>query len=149
MKITDLFREKTDKARSSAASALEVTSAAKDKASAARERAAAAKDKAAEARVRAAEIKDRFAPAIKELTDEAGSLAKEAESELKYLADRKKIGGGFGALIKKPAEDDILTMSRKARRKANKLERKAAKLERKLRKIEKKQIKALKKIENQ
>ena len=75
--------------------------------------------------------------------------AKEAESELKYLADRKKFGGGFGALIKKPAEDDILTMSRKARRKANKLERKAAKLERKLRKIEKKQIKALKKIENQ
>ena len=49
----------------------------------------------------------------------------------------------------KQIEDDILAMSRKARRKANKLERKAAKLERKLRKIEKKQIKQLKKLEKQ
>ena len=47
------------------------------------------------------------------------------------------------------SEDDILAMSRKARKKANKLERKAAKLERKLRKIEKKQQKQLKKYENQ
>lgn len=142
MKFTEIFIEKTDKAKSSAASALEATSAAKEKA-------AAAKDKAAEARMKAVEIKDRFAPVIKDLTEEAGSLAKEAESELRYLADRRKTGGGIGALIKKPSEDDILVMSRRARRKANKLERKAAKLEKKLRKIEKKQLKALKKYEGQ
>ena len=91
MKITDLFREKADKAKTSAASALEATSAAKDKA-------AAAKDKAAEAKQKAAEIREKFAPAIRDLTEEAGSLAKEAESELKYLAEQRK-SGGFGALI--------------------------------------------------
>ena len=71
--------------------------------------------------------------------------------ELKLLADQAKDikRGGVTALIKKPEEDDIIALSRKARRKAIKLERKAAKLERKLRKIEKKQKKNLKKLEKE
>ena len=55
--------------------------------------------------------------------------------------------GGIMALMKKPDEDDIVALSKKARKKANKLEKKAAKLEKKLKKIEKKQIKHLKKLE--
>ena len=116
-----------------------------------KEKAEQAKDKAAEAKDKASEVKEKFAPAIKDLTDEAGFLAKEAETELKSLTDQAKDikNGGISSLIKKPAEDDIIALSRKARRKANKLERKAARLERKLRKIEKKQGKHLRKLEKE
>ena len=133
----------------------------REKAGQAKEKADQAKDRAAEAlesspvrdiASKAAEVRDKFAPAIKDLTAEASRLGKEAEAELRLLADQAKDikrAGGITALVKKPDEDDIIALSRKARRKANKLERKAAKLERKLRKIEKKQIKHLKKIEKE
>ena len=148
MSILNLFREKAEQAKDSIDSA-----AVKDKAAEAKDKAAEVKDKAAaEVKDRAAEVREKFAPAIKDLTAEAGSLAKEAEAELKLLADQAKDikrSGGITALVKKPDEDDIIALSRKARRKANKLERKAARLERKLRKIEKKQLKHLKKIEKE
>ncbi len=116
-----------------------------------KEKAEQAKDKAAEAKDKTLEAKDKFAPAIKDLTTEAGFLAKEAESEIKILKDqaREVKSGGVTSLFRKPEPDDIVVLSRKARRKANKLERKAAKLERKLRKIEKKQLKHLKKLEKE
>ena len=151
MSILNLFREKAGQAKESFE-----TSNVRDRASEAKaeafDKAAEVKDKAAEVKDKAAEVKDRFAPAIKDLTAEAGSLAKEAEAELKLLADQAKDikrSGGITALVKKPDEDDIIALSRKARRKANKLERKAARLERKLRKIEKKQLKHLKKLEKE
>ncbi len=137
---------------------IEKAEQAKDKAAEAKEKAplvdnvtAAAKDKAAEVKDKAAEVKDKFAPAIKDLSAEAGLLAKEAESEINILKDQARDvkRGGVSSLFKKPEPDDIVVLSRKARRKANKLERKAAKLERKLRKIEKKQLKHLKKLEKE
>lgn len=148
MSILNLFKEKAGKAKETLDSAevLDKAADAKDKA------AAEVKDKAADVLDKASEVKEKFAPAIKDLTAEAGSLAKEAEAEIKLLADQAKDikrNGGITALVKKPAEDDIIALSRKARRKANKLERKAAKLERKLRRIEKKQLKHLKKIEKE
>jgi hypothetical protein len=135
-----------DRAAEARADALDKAAEVKDKA------AAEVKDKAADVIDKAAEVRERFAPAFKDLTAEAGSLAKEAESEIRLLADQAKDikrNGGITALMKKPDEDDIIALSRKARRKANKLERKAAKLERKLRRIEKKQLKHLKKIEKE
>ena len=78
-------------------------------------------------------------------------LAKEAESEIKLLTDQAKDvkKDGIASVFRKPEPDDIVALSRKARRKANKLERKAARLERKLKKIEKKQLKHLKKLEKE
>ena len=89
--------------------------------------------------------RDNFAPAIKDLTAEAGNLAKEQAERAKGISK----SGGIMALMKKPDEDDIVALSKKARKKANKLEKKAAKLEKKLKKIEKKQIKHLKKLEKE
>lgn len=144
MSAIDLFKEKAEQAKDKAADVKGRAAEVKEKAPSVDEVTAAAKDKAAE-------IKDRFAPAIKELTDEAGYLAKEAESELKLLTDQAKDikSSGISSIVKKPSEDDIVALSRKARRKAIKLERKAARLERKLRKIEKKQLKHLKKLEKE
>ena len=151
MGILNLFKEKAEQAKDSIEA-----SGVKDLASEAKadalDKAAEVKDKAAEVKDKATEVKDKFAPAIKDLTAEAGRLGKEAEAELKLLADQAKDikrNGGITALIKKPDEDDVIALSRKARRKANKLERKAARLERKLRKIEKKQLKHLKKLEKE
>ena len=127
MSAIDLFKEKAEQAKDKAAdvkdraaevkektpSVDEVTAAAKDKAADVKDKAAEAMDKAAVVKDKAAEIKDRFAPAIKELTDEAGYLAKEAESELKLLTNQAKDikSSGISSIVKKPSEDDIVALS--------------------------------------
>ena len=116
MSVFDLFREKAEQA--------------KDKAAEVKEKAPSVDEVTAIARDTAAEVKDRFAPAIKDLTNEVSDLAKEAESEIKLLTDQAKDvrRDGITSVFRKPEPDDIVALSRKARKKANKLERKAARL---------------------